>query len=85
MRDALHFSGDGGSYDVQLDASTLGGLRTLDRSDLLTALDEPPGWQTSVGGLAQLPLEGGDVLWGGEGAYGSDGFVARVRPDESLV
>ena len=84
IRDALHFAG-GGSYDVVRDPYVLGCLGVREAFDLPGMLAEAPTWLSSIGGLIEEPLKGGDFLWGGEGSHGSDGFFARVRPDETLV
>jgi hypothetical protein len=84
IRDALHFSG-GSSYDVVRDPYVLGCLGVREAFDLPGMLAEAPTWLSSIGGLIEEPLKSGDFLWGGEGSHGSDGFFARVRPDETLV
>ncbi|MQY12445.1 hypothetical protein SRB5_25790 [Streptomyces sp. RB5] len=84
--DALYFSGDENGYGVDLDPSVPGGMRVLKSFDLHKAVADHPESLSGVGsGLAVMPLEGGDELWGGEGAHGSNGHVVRVRADESLV
>ncbi len=85
IRNALHFSGDEGSYDVSLDPEAPGGLRVLAAFDVREMLSEAQNWVTAIDPLTEIRVTEGDFLWAGETAWGSDGFIARVREDESLV
>ncbi|MEV0094292.1 hypothetical protein [Streptomyces sp. NPDC050738] len=82
--DALHFA-DGRSYDVDLDAGEPGGMKVAEQFDLDGFLDEEPEGVTQVDGQKAVPLSDGGVLWGGEGAHGSNGFCARLNADLTLV
>ncbi|MGW7521105.1 hypothetical protein ACWGJ2_36545 [Streptomyces sp. NPDC054796] len=84
VRDALHFPGDGGSYDVVRDPYVLGCLGVRDAFDAPKVIAEDPEWLTTLMPLEEVPLEDGGFLWGGEGSWGSEGFFARVRADDSL-
>ncbi|MGW7328582.1 hypothetical protein ACWGIU_08250 [Streptomyces sp. NPDC054840] len=84
IRDALHFA-DGGSYDVDLDSDEPGGLRVLAPFGLDEILESDPSWVSSVDGLAAVDLGSKGLLWGGEGSYGSEGFIARLTVDRALI
>ncbi|MEC4020002.1 hypothetical protein [Streptomyces sp. H27-D2] len=84
IRDALHFV-DGHSYDVALDPDAPSGFRALPPFGLDGVLENDPSWVSSVDGLAAVDLEREGLLWGGEGSYGSEGFVARLTVDRALV
>ncbi|WP_079038743.1 hypothetical protein [Streptomyces sp. NBRC 110028] len=84
IRDALHFP-DGHSYDVTLAPETSRGLQILAPFDLNAMLASDPNWTSSVDGLNELDLEGSGFLWAGEGSYGSEGFIARLTIDRTLV
>jgi hypothetical protein len=85
IRNALYFSGDVGSYDASLDPEAPCGLRILDAFDVREMLSEAPDWVTVIDPLTEIRMKDGDFLWAGGTAWGSDGFIARVREDESLV
>lgn len=84
IRDALHFA-DGGSYDVDLDSDEPSGLRVLAPFGLDEILEIDPSWVSSVDGLAAVDLGSKGLLWGGEGSYGSEGFIARLTVDRALI
>lgn len=84
IRDALHFA-DGGSYDVDLDSDEPSGLRVLAPFGLDEILESDPSWVSSVDGLAAVDLGSKGLLWGGEGSYGSEGFIARLTVDRALI
>ncbi|UZJ29919.1 hypothetical protein [Streptomyces endophytica] len=82
--DALHFP-DGRSYEVEMDSAAPSGMKLVEAFDLEEFLEEEPGWVTPVDGQRSVPLTDGGVLWGGEGAHGSNGFCARLNADLTLV
>ncbi|MFI1649323.1 hypothetical protein ACH4XT_20620 [Streptomyces avidinii] len=84
IRDALHFS-DGNSCDVDLDSDAPSGLRVLASFDLDEMLESDPSWVSSVDGLVAVDLGAKGLLWGGEGSYGSEGFIARLTVDRALI
>ncbi|MBT2479689.1 hypothetical protein [Streptomyces sp. ISL-94] len=84
IRDALHFA-DGHSCDVSLDSDVPSGLRVLAPFDLDELLESDPSWVSSVDGLAAVDLGSKGLLWGGEGSYGSEGFIARLTVDRALI
>ncbi|MFD9218665.1 hypothetical protein ACFWDI_01215 [Streptomyces sp. NPDC060064] len=84
IRDALHVA-DGHSCDVALDSDAPGGFRVLAAFDLDEMLQGDPSWTSSVDGRAVVDLGSRGLLWGGEGSYGSDGFVARLTADRALI
>ncbi|MFZ3499124.1 hypothetical protein ACODT5_38940 [Streptomyces sp. 5.8] len=84
IRDALHCA-DGHSCDVDLDSDEPGGLRVLAPFDLDELLESDPSWVSSVDGLAAVDLGSRGLLWGGEGSYGSEGFIARLTVDRELI
>ncbi|MFD3937554.1 hypothetical protein ACFWSF_31665 [Streptomyces sp. NPDC058611] len=84
IRDALHFA-DGHSCDVDLDSGVPSGLRVLAPFDLDEILESDPAWLSSVDGLAAVDLGSKGLLWGGEGCYGSEGFIARLTVDRALI
>ncbi|GAA2358781.1 MULTISPECIES: hypothetical protein [Streptomyces] len=83
IRDALYFA-DGHSYDVVLASDAPGGWKVLAPFDVSDMLARGPDWTSSVDGLISVELGQGG-LWGGDGSYGSEGFVARLAPDRSLI
>ncbi|KAK1179619.1 hypothetical protein B7755_016585 [Streptomyces sp. NBS 14/10] len=83
-RDALHLA-DGNSYDVALSPGTPSGFRLLGAFDLHQMLTSEPDWTSEVDGLKSVELAHGGFLWGGEGSYGSEGFVARLTAGRSLI
>ncbi|MEU1073178.1 MULTISPECIES: hypothetical protein [unclassified Streptomyces] len=83
-RDALHYA-DGNSYDIALDRATPAGFTVLAPFDLTELLQDDPSRVSSVDGLAAVDLGERGLLWGGEGSYGSEGFVARLTADRALV
>ncbi|WP_329382837.1 hypothetical protein OG625_20230 [Streptomyces sp. NBC_01351] len=84
IRDALHFA-DGSSCDVELDSDVPSGLRVLAPFDLDESLASDPSWVSSVDGRVAVDLGSKGLLWGGEGSYGSDGFIARLTVDRGLI
>ncbi|GGU51507.1 hypothetical protein GCM10010211_15240 [Streptomyces albospinus] len=82
--DALHFA-DGRSFEVEIDPDVPSGMRVQEQFDLEEVLAEDPDWTTRVDGLRTVPLGDGGVLWGGDGATGSNGFFARLHADLTLV
>ncbi len=84
IRDALHFA-DGHSCDVDLGSDAPGGLRVLAPFDLDEILESDPSWVSSVDGLTAVDLGSRGLLWGGEGSYGSEGFIARLTVDRALI
>ncbi|WP_406512476.1 hypothetical protein OG851_21685 [Streptomyces sp. NBC_00161] len=84
IRDALHFA-DGHSCNVDLDSDAPGGLRVLAPFDLDEILESDPSWVSSVDGLTAVDLGSRGLLWGGEGSYGSEGFIARLTVDRALI
>ncbi|MFC9293056.1 hypothetical protein ACFTWH_01060 [Streptomyces sp. NPDC057011] len=84
IKDALHYA-DGHSYDVALDRAAPMGFTVLAPFDLNEMLAGDPSWVSSVDGLAAVDLGDRGLLWGGEGSYGSEGFVARLTVDRALV
>lgn len=85
IRNALHFPGDEGSYDVVQDPYVLGCLGVREAFDAPKLIAEDPRWLAKLMPLNEVALEDGGFLWGGESSWGSDGFFARVRSDDSLV
>ena len=67
------------------DPYVLGCLGVRESFDAPMLIAEDPKWLTKLIPLDEVPLKSGDLLWGGEGSWGSEGFFARVRPDDSLV
>ncbi|WP_076970679.1 hypothetical protein [Streptomyces sparsogenes] len=84
IRDALHFA-NGDSYDVTLASDKSSGWKVLAPFGVGDMLASEPDWTSSVDGLISMELGQGGALWGGDGAYGSEGFVARLAPDRSLI
>ncbi|MFJ3203642.1 hypothetical protein [Streptomyces sp. NPDC086989] len=84
IKDALHYA-DGHSYEVALVPDTPTGFAVLASFDLDEVLESDPSWVSSVDGLAAVDLGEKGLLWGGEGSYGSEGFVARLTADRSLM
>ncbi|GGW40896.1 hypothetical protein [Streptomyces xantholiticus] len=84
VRDSLHFA-DGHSCDVALDSDAPSGLRVLAPFDLDETLESDPSLVSSVDGLAAVDLGRKGLLWGGEGSYGSEGFIARLTVDRALM
>ncbi|AUH44848.1 hypothetical protein [Streptomyces sp. CMB-StM0423] len=84
IRNALHFR-DGRSYDVVIDPDSPSGLRVRDSFDLADYVASRPDWTSEVDGLASVEREDGDLLWAGDGSYGSEGFVARLQSDRTVV
>ncbi|MGW0558029.1 hypothetical protein ACWDZ6_28275 [Streptomyces sp. NPDC002926] len=84
IRDALH-SADGHSYDVALDPDAPSGFAVLAPFGLDEMLESDPSWTSSVDGLAVVDLGRKGLLWGGEGSYGSEGFIARLTADRALI
>ncbi|MGW7286573.1 hypothetical protein ACWGH4_13935 [Streptomyces sp. NPDC054847] len=84
IKDAVHFA-DGHSCDVTLDPDVPGGFRVLAPFDLNEMLERDPLWVSSVDGLAAVDLGEKGLLWGGEGSYGSEGFIARLTADRALI
>ncbi|MFF9849420.1 hypothetical protein [Streptomyces litmocidini] len=84
LADALHYA-DGHSYDVALDSTAPSGFSVLSPFDLDEMLEDDPSWVSSVDGRAVADLGERGLLWGGEGSYGSDGFLARLTADRKLI
>lgn len=84
VKDALHCV-DGRSYDVALDTAAPGGFSVLSLFSIDEMLEDDPSRVSSVDGLASADLGEGGLLWGGEGSYGSEGFIARLTPDRTLI
>ncbi|WP_128984058.1 hypothetical protein [Streptomyces roseicoloratus] len=84
VKDALHFA-DGRSYDVALDAAAPCGFSVLSPFALDEVREDDPSRVSSVDGLAAVDLRERGFLWGGEGPYGSEGFIARLTPDRALT
>ncbi|WP_406191209.1 hypothetical protein OH733_16980 [Streptomyces griseus] len=84
IRDALHFA-DGDSCDVALDSGVPSGLRVLSPFDLAEILESDPSWVSSVDGRVAVDLGSRGLLWGGEGSYGSEGFIARLTGERTLI
>ncbi|MFI8824378.1 hypothetical protein [Streptomyces sp. NPDC053431] len=84
IKDALHHA-DGQSYAVGLDPAAPGGFTILAPFDLGELLKSDPSWVSEVDGLTAVDLGERGLLWGGEGSYGSEGFIARLTPDRALV
>ncbi|MFD4136489.1 hypothetical protein [Streptomyces goshikiensis] len=78
IRDALHLA-DGRSWDLDLDSEALAPF------DLDEMLEGDPSWVSSVDGLVAVDLGSKGLLWGGEGSYGSEGFIARLTVDRALI
>ncbi|MFJ6480955.1 MULTISPECIES: hypothetical protein [unclassified Streptomyces] len=84
IKDALHHA-DGRSCGVALDPEAPRGFTVLAPFDLDDVLEGDPSWVSSVDGLAAVDLGGEGLLWGGEGAHGSEGFIARLTVDRALI
>ncbi|MGY0061342.1 hypothetical protein ACWY4P_33200 [Streptomyces sp. LZ34] len=84
IRDALYLA-DGNSYDVTLSPGTPNGFRVLEPFDLRQTLKSEQDWTSEVDGLKSIGLTQGGFLWGGEGSHGSEGFLARLTPERSLI
>jgi hypothetical protein len=82
--DGLYFP-DGTAFEVRVTPEEPAGLRIGGAFDIEQLLSEEPDLISYVDGLTAHELPTGDVLWAGEGSYGSDGFFGRVTPDRSLV
>lgn len=80
---ALHFA-DGRSFDARAAPEAAGGISILEPFDLDERLSIAPDWVSEVDGL-ELALEDGGFLWHGDGSNGSEGFIARVNSDRSLM
>ncbi|MEU7051935.1 hypothetical protein ACF1GS_27135 [Streptomyces eurythermus] len=81
--DGLYFA-DGRAYEVSASRAERV-LRINEALDVEQLLSEEPDLVACVDGLSTHELADGDVLWAGEGCYGSDGFFGRVRSDRGLV
>ncbi|MEU4346952.1 hypothetical protein [Streptomyces sp. NPDC023838] len=84
VRDALHYA-DGRSFGVDLDPGVPSGLRVLAPFHLDEMLESDPSGVSSVDGLVAVDLGSKGLLWGGEGSYGSEGFIARLTVDRALI
>ncbi|WP_327324245.1 hypothetical protein OG735_18240 [Streptomyces sp. NBC_01210] len=84
IRDALHFA-DGHSYDVALAPDAPSDFTVLAPFGLDEMLESDPSWVSEVDGLAAVDLGRKGLLWGGEGSYGSEGFIARLTVDRALI
>ncbi|WP_052848050.1 hypothetical protein [Streptomyces avicenniae] len=84
IKDGLHLA-SGMSVAVELAPGTTSGVRFLEPFDPEAELRADPEWVTSIDITRTLPLDGGArVLCCGDGAYGSEGFVASTRGDGAL-
>ncbi|MFW6693707.1 hypothetical protein [Streptomyces sp. MAR4 CNX-425] len=83
-RDGLYLA-TGASYAVRPSPEAPGGLRIHAPFDLAAYVAAHPGRTSEVDGLTSAGTDDGDLLWGGEGSYGSEGFAARLRSDRTLV
>ncbi|WTO36101.1 hypothetical protein OG399_17750 [Streptomyces achromogenes] len=81
--DGIYFA-DGRAYEVSV-SRTEPILRINEALDVEQLLTEDPDLVARVDGLSTHELADGDVLWAGEGSYGSDGFFGRVHSDRGLV
>ncbi|MFE9804127.1 hypothetical protein ACFYP6_35710 [Streptomyces goshikiensis] len=84
VRDALYFA-DGRSCEVDLVSGVPSGVRVLAPFDLDEMLESDPSWVSSVDELVAADLGSKGLLWGGEGSYGSEGFIARLTVDRALI
>lgn len=84
IKDALHYA-DGRSYEVALNPAAPGGFSVLSVFSVDEILEDDPSWVSSVDGLTSVDLGERGLLWGGEGSYGSEGFIARLTPDRALI
>jgi hypothetical protein len=84
VKDALHHA-DGRSHDVVLDPGAPSGFTVLAPFDLEELLAGDPSWVSSVDGLVAADLGEKGLLWGGEGSYGSEGFIARLTAGRALM
>ncbi|MEU1230919.1 hypothetical protein [Streptomyces sp. NPDC005828] len=84
VKDALHHA-DGHSHEVVLDPGAPSGFTVLAPFDLEELPAGDPSWVSSVDGLVTADLGGKGLLWGGEGSYGSEGFIARLTADRALM
>lgn len=84
IRDALHFS-SGESFEIEISPADSAGYKILEEFDLASELSRNPDWVSDVDGLHSVVLDGGDLLWVGEGSYGSEGFIARLNREKSLI
>ncbi|WP_326656408.1 hypothetical protein [Streptomyces sp. NBC_00385] len=84
IRNALHFS-RGASFKIELSPADSAGYKILEEFDLESDLSLNPDWVSDIDGLCSVVLDGGDLLWAGEGSYGSEGFVARLNREKSLI
>ncbi|KOY53814.1 hypothetical protein [Streptomyces sp. XY332] len=84
IKDALHYA-DGHSYEVALVPDTPTGFAVLAPFGLDEVLESDLSWVSSVDGLAAVDLGEKGLLWGGEGTYGSEGFIARLTANRALM
>ncbi|MBV7669664.1 hypothetical protein STHAL_09220 [Streptomyces halstedii] len=84
IKDALHYV-DGHSYDVAFDSAAPSGFSVRSPFELDEMLEGDPSWVSAVDGLVAVDLGGEGFLWGGEGSYGSEGFIARLTADRALI
>ncbi|WP_405759323.1 hypothetical protein OG234_12030 [Streptomyces sp. NBC_01420] len=82
--DGLYFA-DGRSYDVDITPGAPAGLTVLEPFDVDAMLAEDPSRVSSVDGRAAADLGDEGLLWGGEGSYGSEGFIVRLTADRKLI
>ncbi|MER7539799.1 hypothetical protein ABTX77_34255 [Streptomyces sp. NPDC097704] len=68
-----------------LDPGAPSGFTVLAPFDLEELLAGDPSWVSSVDGLVAADLGEKGLLWGGEGSYGSEGFIARLTADRALM
>jgi hypothetical protein len=81
VKDALYFAA-GESVAAELAPGSGSGVRFLEPFDLEAELREDPENVTKVDIFAQVPLTDGGRLVCGDGAWGSDGYFARLTEEE---
>ncbi|MFI7368158.1 hypothetical protein ACIBO4_39060 [Streptomyces sp. NPDC050149] len=84
IRNALHFR-SGVSFEIEISPADSAGYKILEEFDLESDLSLNPDWVSDIDGLYSVALDGGDLLWAGEGSYGSEGFAARLNREKSLI
>ncbi|MFJ4336914.1 hypothetical protein [Streptomyces sp. NPDC088915] len=82
--DAL-FCADGRSHAVALDPAAPSGFTLLAPFALDDVLEGDPSRVSPVDGRVAVDLGERGLLWGGEGSYGSEGFLARLTADRALI
>lgn len=84
IEDALHLA-TGRSYAVDLAPGMPNGLVLVEEFDLGQVLAEDPDWVTAIDVQSPTPLPSGGSLARGEGAHGSEGFIARLDTTRQLI